>query len=478
MTDPLIARFAQACGATGPLDLRIDLAGGGPLAEGTVEQPFTLVGRDDACDVTLTDPDINPRHAWLQVIGGRVFVADLGSRTGVLWPNGSRGSGWLEPGAPARLGPFLLHLRAGAGSPGGSTDGYNPLAADPAMKAKPTAALEFRNGRRHKDRWHINRLVTLIGRAPDCKIHLNADDIAAYHCGIVTTPDGLWVVDLSGLGVVVNGERMRVSLLPHGAELWVGRFLIGCHSPNPAAIAARPAAARTSGAIAPAPERPAPAGALAVPGPPRRGAQDDEVDFATVPDGLGLPASHIMADIFRDAVPNANGPNSNPILLSGAGPKTDPQADPEPAAAPGAPDDPHVADDWPVVPLLRQMADIHARADAEFQQSLVLVAQAFGRVRPEHVPALRHDLSRIVEVTAEIAALRAEVARTALSAAANRAAAAAGDARTGPWVPASSNTPMPEPRDPTGSRAAERLAALQRDRAERWQALLALFAEQ
>src|SRR5947208_9763460 len=87
VTDPLITRFAEACGAAGPLDLRVELAVGGTLAEGTVHQPFTLVGRDDACDVTLSDPEVNPRHTWLQVLGGRVFAVDLGSRTGLGWPD-------------------------------------------------------------------------------------------------------------------------------------------------------------------------------------------------------------------------------------------------------------------------------------------------------------------------------------------------------------------------------------------------------
>lgn len=465
--DPLIARFADACGATGPLHLRVDLAGGGALAEGTVDQPFTLVGRDEACDVTLNDPDVNPRHAWLQVIGGRVFVVDLGSRTGVLWPNGTRGSGWLEPGAPARLGPFYLYLRSAAGAPNSSTDGYNPLAADPVLRAKPPAALEFRNGRRVKDRWPVNRLVTLIGRSPDCKIHLTADDIAPYHCGLVATGDGLWVVDLSGHGVVVNGERMRVSPLPHGAELWVGRFLIGCNSPSPAAAAARPANPRAgaSGTLTVAPDRPVPG---AAPAP------DDEIDFGPAPD-TGLPGSHIMADIFRAWVPNGNGPHSNPILLSGSGPKPAPEV-----PAPSTPvaellDDLAAPGGWSVVPLLRQMADLHGRADAEFQQLVALMAQAFGRVSAEHVPALRHDLGRIIDVSAEIAALRTEVARAALSAAAARAIAA--ESRLEQWVPPSGRTPVPEAREAHHARAVERLAALQRDRAERWQAVLALFTD-
>src|SRR5262245_6985692 len=80
VSDPLFARFAEACGATAPLDLRVDLAGGGGvLAEGKLDQPYTLVGRDDSCDVTLSDPEINLRHTWIQVIGGRAFAVDLGS---------------------------------------------------------------------------------------------------------------------------------------------------------------------------------------------------------------------------------------------------------------------------------------------------------------------------------------------------------------------------------------------------------------
>ena len=95
MNDPLIARFAEVCGATDPLNLRVHLAEGGVLAEGIVQQPFTLVGRDDACDVTLSDPEVNPRHTWLQVLGGRVYAIDLGAapdwsgRTGPPAPAGS-----------------------------------------------------------------------------------------------------------------------------------------------------------------------------------------------------------------------------------------------------------------------------------------------------------------------------------------------------------------------------------------------------
>src|SRR5438093_2689215 len=93
-------------------------------------------------------------------------------------------------------------------------------------------------------------MITLVERAEVCKIHLNGDDIAGYHSGLVLTPAGLWVVDLSGRGVVVGGERMRVAPLPHGTELWVGRFLIGCHYP---AVGLTPAAGRPGNLTTPNP---------------------------------------------------------------------------------------------------------------------------------------------------------------------------------------------------------------------------------
>jgi pSer/pThr/pTyr-binding forkhead associated (FHA) protein len=510
VSDPLIARFADACGATGPLHLRVDLAGGGALAEGSVAQPFTLVGRDDACDVTLSDPEVNLRHAWLQVLGGRVFAVDLGSHSGLVWAGGTRGPGWLDVGVPVRVGPFNLYLRAAASErPSSYPSGYNPLAADTAAKTRSAVTLEFRNGRRAKDRWLVNRLLTLIGRAPDCKIHLNAEDISPYHCGIVSTRSGLWVVDLSGRGVVVNGERMRVAPLPQGAELWVGRFLIGCvyqTPPSPPTASpsgklgtvppAAPAAGKSGKlATAPAPRsagsppaQPGDARVTITPAPLQLPASEDEVELGTPIETEGLPASHIMADAFRQKGPNPSGSLSNPIHVSGSGPKPAPPVPPNSPLA-GLIDNPAAPDEWSLAPLLRQMADLHGRSVAEFQQSQALLAQLFSRVKREHLAVLHHELLRIQELSAEIASLQRDVAKQALEQAAEerakQVAKASPDDPEG-WVPPSTKTPLPEaspaPRavseQSSGSniRPGDRLAALLQDRAARWQALLVLFA--
>ena len=449
--------------------------------------PFALVGRDDACDVTLTDPEVNPLHAWLQSVGGRVLAVDLGSRAGLGWPGHGTGSAWLDVGVPVRIGPFQLRLCSPVSSrPAQFQPGYSPLQSDATIaRSRPTVTLEFRNGKRAKDRWTVNRLVTLVGRAPECKIRLSADDIAAYHCGLVLTPDGLWVVDLSGRGVVVNGERMRVSPLRHGAELWIGRFLIGLHYPATAPEPSRPA---TPARPQPASKDPTPPPVPAQPEPP-----EDEVPVGVAPpsDSLtGLPSSHIMADAFR-LWAAAAGALSNPILVTGSGPvqhytpvapgsrqaaaqstllellgATKPGD--SPAAPPAAaPPDPATE---AVVPLLRELGELHGQMLAHFQQSLVLMIQLFACLRRDRLPAMQKELTRIQELNNELAQLQVEVVRRAAT-----EPTTTPPPRSAP--PATTQTPPPA-QDSTALHnwVMERIDMLQRERQALWQSLVGMFS--
>lgn len=492
MSDPLFTRFAEACGAAAPLNLRVDLAGGGVLAEGNLDQPFTLVGRDDSCDVTLSDQEINPRHTWLQVLGGRVFAVDLGSRTGMIWPDGGTGSGWLDVGTPVRVGPFRLALRAPPSDElAVFTPGYNPLQSDPLVaRGRPVVNLDFRNGKRARDRWAVNRLVTLVGRSPECKLHLNAEDIAAYHCGLVLTPGGLWVVDLSGRGVVVSGERMRVAPLPHGAELWVGRFLIGCHYP---AVSTTPALGRpgvlpppdssarihnpgSSARLTPSNRGPSRSGlsrptpeAAQTPPPP-----EDEVQLGVMSpsdSGAGMPSSHILAEALRPMVGfgHSNGPVSGTLQVSGSsgvlrpGPAepTGPRSGPEAvAAAEGV-----------VVPLIRQLGDMHAQMFEQFQQSILLMVQMFGQAHATQMAAIHEELARIRELNGELTKMQAEAARLAMA----RALGGTGD-ETELDMPALLDTPVrPDTATAMQDWAFERINTLQRERQSRWEKLVGVL---
>lgn len=591
MNDPLISRFAEDCGADAPLNLRVE-SNGSVLAEGTVQQPFTLLGRDDSCDVTLTDPEVNLRHAWLQVIGGRPFLIDLGSRTGLVWPTGPRSHGWLDVGTSVSVGPFHFMLRSSPSSqPTTWPIGFNPLRADPeTLSTRPAVGLEFRNGRRPRDRWPVNRMITLIGRSPECKIHLNADDIASYHCGLVLTPSGLWVVDLSGRGVVVDGERMRVAPLRNASELWVGRYLIACvypaagatpalavqspititpatpmkspkspsrdertydmtdrpvgrihHAPVPASnssvsLDAPTGAASSSGLLSAATLM---AGAKAMGDRNQKLAhllEEDEVQLGVVPlpESGGLPSSHIMADAFetlkqalaeRNAAIGSGGPVSGAISLSGtltpppvgvAGPNSGPRSGPRSsihsnsttgsrssAPVPVSPSsvqsvpmaEPMAAPPTAVVlPVLKQLGDIHGQMFEQFQQSMLLMVQMFGQMHTKQMSQMEHELSRIQELNTELAKLQAEVARLAMMQALGSNSVAGPSSGSGVLLGGEPSTPRPKKvahfdsneislegsGDPTAMKnyVVERINALQQERQSRWQKLVGCIAAQ
>lgn len=490
MNDPLIARFAAACGATAPLDLRVGLAEGGVLAEGTVHQPFTLVGRDDACDVTLNDPDVNPRHAWLQVVGGRVYALDLGSRAGLVWPDGNSRAGWLDPGTPVKVGPFRVRLRSPVSDRPAAVS-PNPLRPDPELaRTHPPAHLDFRNGKRARDRWTVNRAVTLVGRSDACKLHLHADDISAFHCGLVHTPDGLWVVDLSGRGVVVNGERMRVAPLPDGAELWIGRFLVSCRYPAgwkpPGGTTPPPAPHVVGEKNERADDATAATGPPTLPIPIQPLIAEDEVPLGGMPTHdpvTGLPSSHILAGAFPP--PTVPGPISEPILVAGLGPTSGPTppvipVPPPHRPAPVAPPEPPATADA-ITPLLRHLAEVHGQMFDQFQQSLVLMARLCGQLRHGQSATVQQELAGIQELNAEMAKLQAEVARQAL-------ARATGGGPSPPGRPLPSDpTPLGVPSLPARSRTPdaadaicawvqERLGVLQKERTRRWAKLTSMFA--
>jgi pSer/pThr/pTyr-binding forkhead associated (FHA) protein len=490
--------------------------------------PFTLIGRDDACDVTLTDADVNPRHAWLQVLGGRVFAVDLGSRTGLGWSSGPTGSGWFDPADPVQIGPFQVCLRSPVSTK--STyfpDGYSPLHSDPScVRSRAAATLDFRNGRRAKDRWVVNRLITLVGRAPECKVRLTADDIVGYHCGLVLTAEGLWVVDLSGRGVVVNGERMRVSPLPHGAELWVGRFLIAVQYPGAALTPPEGKAGNfappnpfsgfemSSADISPDFPEPAPTRSPSIlhePAPP----PEDEVPlgFVAPQDGAGLPSSHIMADAFQLWAPAAvAGPLSHPILVGSSNPS--PTSIPVPATRlmPSSKNGDSGSEQSSSVPvplgrllppgfdvfdtpppvggaeaptdavgtLLRQLGDTQTQFLAQFQNSLLLMVHLFECLRREQLPAMQHELARIQELNAAMAQLQSEV--TARSADLVHPTI---PLKASAWVTAASPTPLPDHpmMRTTGSPAAlrawilDRINTIQSEWQIRLQSLVGVFTE-
>src|SRR5947209_5285392 len=137
--------FLKACGAAGPLGLLVEKRGLPQAARRGFAQPFVLIGRDPRADLVLDHPRVGLRHAYLQVIEGRVYCVDLGSQTGTRWEDGWAHAGWLTRLQGICIGPFAIQLPPeGDGPPSPGRD--RPEPGDPFTSRTsdlPRMVLEF-----------------------------------------------------------------------------------------------------------------------------------------------------------------------------------------------------------------------------------------------------------------------------------------------------------------------------------------------
>ena len=219
--------FLKACGLTDSRTFALDLEGPGEgeVVSRTFARPFAVIGRDPNADLVLDHPQVSARHAYLQVIAGRVYCVDLGSRSGVAWEKGPGQSGWVDRTWGVRIGPFWIRAGAGMGAP----DLEDPLAARsfgaPGSDG-PALSLEFPQ-HAGKPPWRVSRVLTLVGRSPWCRLGLTHAEVSKIHCGLLRTREGAWVIDCFGRGGTrVNGELIRWADLEDGDEIGVGPFLL------------------------------------------------------------------------------------------------------------------------------------------------------------------------------------------------------------------------------------------------------------
>lgn len=196
---------------------------GRPAGEHLLHGPFAFVGRGRRADVPLEAPEVSPQHAFLLAVGGRVFVLDLGSRTGVRWSDGPQSSGWLEPGDEVKVGPYTLRVQLD------TEDGEAPPAG-PEL-----TSLELLNEPAATRIRPLTDVVTLVGRASACAFRGYGPKLAAHHCALVNAGGCLWVVDLrSGRGTRVNGRPVRAARLRDGDLIEAGEWSA---VPQPATVA-------------------------------------------------------------------------------------------------------------------------------------------------------------------------------------------------------------------------------------------------
>jgi pSer/pThr/pTyr-binding forkhead associated (FHA) protein len=222
--------FQHACGCPGRLDLDVCGPESTLLLRHRFDRPFARIGREPRNDIHLATPNVSGRHAYVQVIAGCPFVVDLGSRSGTRWQGEIREAGWLGPDDTLVIGEFSVRLAPGSAelrrSSSVPSHGWNPLKAGSATRAGlPAFALELGGRSGNLRRVQVDRVLTLVGRTPPCKLQLLDRSVSRIHCALLQTAEGLWAIDLHGRdGMWADDRRVRWARLDDGARLRVGNF--------------------------------------------------------------------------------------------------------------------------------------------------------------------------------------------------------------------------------------------------------------
>jgi len=467
--------FLSACGATGPL--AIDIIGPGRRAaeRPLFFQPFVLIGRDGGADLVLDHDLVSRRHAYLQVIDGRIFWVDLDSRSGTTGPDGPAESGWLDAGQAIRIGPYEVRVSAPAApgfpAPGPSAGPPGTGLAVPAtnpMLARwsetddlPRVALEFVSRTAGSSLWRMSQVLAVVGSSPRCKVRLLDSGVSKRHCALLRTSQGLYAIDLLGRGgITANGVQVRFARLGPGDSLGLGQVTV---RPNfgldVSASGEWSAVPANFSPFVSAPSLPAPslpASSL----PSRRSSHW----------GRHEPAGHELSRVGPDAF------DPPPI----------PPPPPAPAAGLGDP---------ALLMLLNHFSLMQQQMMDQFQQSTMMMMQMFGGMHREQMGLIREELDRLNELNEEVARIKAEMsARPAGSPAPAPAPTpapapappppATGFARPGAAMPphlppperrpesaAHKNTPSPEIHD----WITQRLATINQEQQSRWQKVMGML---
>jgi pSer/pThr/pTyr-binding forkhead associated (FHA) protein len=403
--------FLEACQAAGPIRLTIAHARSPEAVHQAFAQPYVLIGNHPAGDLVLRSSRVSKRHAYLQIIGGRLFGVDLGSRTGVLWPHGAGKHGWLDIGQELRIGSFSIRLEGNTPGHAPPWAGPEPLTRDAAAShGLPPALLEFIH--EGQPPWRIHPVLTLIGAAPECKVRLSDPGVSWFHASLVRTPAGMWVVDLlSRTGLLVNQRPIRCARLEDGDLLQIGKFAIRLHCPpvsSPFAAAGpgvgaedriSPLSSLGQGIQAegwescPLSPTHLPQGAreASAPTADAKGPRGEEIASFSGPPAIEVP-THLPAALPGTGIPLGGPPDqAGPLLLTMVNQFALMQQQ--------------------TFDQFQQVAAMQQQQFDQFQQAVMGMAQMFGAMHKEQTEVLREELQRLRELTLEINHLQAQSAK-------------------------------------------------------------------
>ncbi len=437
MHDPSLEHFLAACGSPGPLRLGVGQRDSMELAVQTFHQPFLVIGRRADSDLVLDHWQVSRRHAYLQLIEGRFYCIDLGSRTGTHGGEASKRSGWLEEGRAIQIGPYAVRPEWPAG---GLKSSHRP----------PDVTWELPSRALGQATWRMDRYMAMIGRSPACKIRLLEPDVSKFHCSLVLTSHGLWAVDLMGEhGTFVNDVKIRCARVRDGDELRVGSHVLRARYDSPPlplpTIRPEPSSSGSSTEI-PAHLLPAPSALM-----------PSESGRSSLPARIAMPPMITGMDLGT--------------MLEKSGGAIDPS----------------------VNLLVHQFGMMQQNMLDQFHNTMMMMFEGFSALHREQAGTIREEFEHVRKLSAEIEALRAETARLAKEAAAkpqyrpNPAGTANGNGQPSPrpFVPRPqiAADPIKKPNSPhlpdaevdIHAQLCAKLSNIETERQNRWQKILGMM---
>ncbi len=369
--------FLQACGRTGPLRLSIEEEGHSLASQRVLHQPFALVGCDPRMDLFLSHPQVARRHAYVQLLGGKLFCIDLQSQSEIVWPP--------DADQAIRIGPFSIRPTDGDGEDPPSLTEFST--SEPANEEElPEVALEFVNRLPGPTVWRMATTLALVGKASLCRVRLVGNSVSKFHCSLVRTPLGLWVVDLFGKeGITVNETPVRSARLEDGDRLQVGNFII------------RPRYLRPPPVRIP----------FSHPGDVAQQIVEQQGSSISLPPFQETISE--MASLLMEA-----GTPSHAASVAGTSAHGFPVAPPVsqlvPMSGESLPANAELVQSL-LVPLAQQLGTIQQHMFEQFQQSMLMMFQMFGKLQREQMGVIRDEMDRLHELSREVLALQTELAK-------------------------------------------------------------------
>ena len=380
---------------------------------------------------------------FLQLIEGRFFCVDLGSRTGTHGGDATERSGWVDPVRAIQIGPYSVRPEL-------------PPLIEHDVPPLPVVTWTIPNGPSGESaQWTMNRGLALVGKSPACKIRISEPDVSRFHCGLVLTHNGVWAIDLlSQRPIMVNGQSVRFARVQPGDELQIGRQIL---TPDYelATFGNQSGPSRSS----------------------RLGIKPDLPPMAsTIP--FDPATDHLPALTPTVMVPGHFWP---------------------PPELPGAPGGSgSTAIDPTVHHLVQQFGAMQQQMFDQFHQTMMMMFEGFAALHRETSGSIRQEFEEVRKLSQEIETLREETARLAeaatmsfqapafLNANSRQEPAANGHATPSQEVPKPERVtkaptkPVPPPANPhvdIHSQLCARLNSIAAERQTRWQKILAMMAK-